>query len=190
MTDYTIYNETNAPEGSRETLAAIKGGMGFIPNLMGTMAEAPSVLKAYVQLIDLMGATSLTAQEQRFLTLAISTENACEYCVAAEGMLAHKIAKAPLDEVQAVQESRPLLDLKLNTFVNFAREVVSSRGYPSKDLTTAFLAAGYTKQNILEVVLGASMKTLSNYTNHIADTPIDDAFAEYAVEPKLRNQAI
>lgn len=179
MTNYTIYDETNAPEGSRETLAAVKGGMGFIPNLMGTMAESPAVLKAYMQLMELVGQTSLTAQEQRLLTLAISTENECGYCVAAEGLLAHKMGKVPLNEVQATQESRPLSDAKLNIFVNFAREVASSRGHPSDETTTAFLAAGYTQANILEVVLGASMKTLSNYTNHIADTPIDNAFADY-----------
>ncbi len=179
MTNYTIHNETNAPDGSRQTLAAVKSSMGFIPNLMGTMAVAPSVLKAYVQLMDLVAATSLTVQEQRLLTLAISTENECGYCIAAESLLAHKMGKVSLDEVKATQESRPLSDAKLNIFVNFAREVTSSRGHPSDESTSAFLAAGYTQANILEVVLGVSMKTLSNYTNHIADTPIDDAFAGY-----------
>lgn len=179
MTNYTVHDETTAPEGSRETLTAIKGGMGFIPNLMGTLAEAPSALKAYVQLIDLMGATSLTAQEQRLLTLSISVENECGYCVAAEGMLSHKMAKVPLDEVRATQNSRPLSDVKLNTFVNFAREVVSSLGNPSEKAIAIFLAAGYTQANILEVVLGVAMKTLTNYTNHIANTPIDEAFTDY-----------
>lgn len=179
MTNYTIYNEINAPEGSRETLAAVKNKMGFIPNIIGTMAEAPSVVKAYVQLIELMSATSLTEQERHLLTLAISAENDCGYCIAAEGMLAHNVAKVPLSDVQAAQESRPLSDAKLNTFISFAREVTSSRGHPSDEGVAAFLAAGYTQANILDVVLGASMKTLSNYTNHIADTPIDSAFADY-----------
>ena len=183
MTNYTIYDETNAPEGSRETLTAIKGGMGFIPNIMGTMAEAPSTLKAYVQLIELMGATSLTPQEQRLLTLAVSKENECGYCLAAEGMLAHKVAKVPLDEVQATQERRSLSDEKLNIFVNFVREVASNRGHPSEGATSAFLEAGYTQANTLEVVLGVAMKTLTNYTNHIAKTPIDDAFADYIPGP-------
>lgn len=189
MTDYTIYNETNAPEGAREALAAVKGSMGFIPNLLGTMAEAPSALKAYVQLLGLVAATSLSAQEQRLLTLAISTENDCGYCVAAEGMLAHKVAKVPLEQIEAVRESRSLDDPKLSAFVNFAREVVSSRGHPSEDITSAFLAAGYTQANILEVVLGATIKTLSNYTNHIAKTPIDAAFVDYAPQSGKAAQA-
>jgi uncharacterized peroxidase-related enzyme len=180
MTNFTIYNETNAPEGSRDTLAAVKGSMGFIPNLLGTMAEAPSALKAYVQLLDLVADTSLTAQEQRLMTLAISAENGCDYCVAAEAMLADKVANVPMEHIEAVREDRTLSDPKLNAFVQFARDVVASRGYPSDNLTAAFFAAGYTQANILEVVVGATIKTLSNYTNHIARTPIDDAFADYA----------
>lgn len=187
MTNYTIYNETNAPEDARETLEGVKKGVGFVPNLMGTMAEAPSLLKAYLQLSDFLEKTSLTPIEQRLLTLAISTENACAYCVAAEGMLAHKVAKAPIEHVEAVREGRVLSDVKLDAFVNFAREIVSSRGWPSKDATDAFFAAGYTKQNVLEVILGASLKTISNYTNHIASTPIDAAFVDYA--PKAADAA-
>jgi hypothetical protein len=33
---------------------------------------------------------------------------------------------------------------------------------------------------VLEVVLGIGLKTLSNYTNHIVDTEVDDAFAANA----------
>lgn len=187
MTDYTIYNATNAPEGARETLEGVQKGMGFIPNLMGTMAEAPSLLKAYLQLSDLLAKTSLSPQEQRLLTLSISTENDCGYCVAAEGMLAHKVAKVPMEHIEAVRENRPLSDVKLNAFVNFAREVVSSRGHPAENITAAFLAAGYTNQSVLEVILGASLKTISNYTNHIANTPIDNAFADYV--PKTAEAA-
>jgi alkylhydroperoxidase family enzyme len=54
--------------------------------------------------------------------------------------------------------------------------VVTSRGRPTEADTAAFLQAGYGKQQVLEVVLGIGMKTLSNYTNHIADTPLDQAF--------------
>jgi alkylhydroperoxidase family enzyme len=57
---------------------------------------------------------------------------------------------------------------------------VTSRGWPSEADTAAFLQAGYGKQQVLEVVLGVGMKTLSNYTNHIADTPLDQAFGRAA----------
>ena len=43
----------------------------------------------------------------------------------------------------------------------------------------AFIDAGFTKAQVLEVVLAASLRTLTNYTNHIANVPLDAAFAPF-----------
>ena len=48
--------------------------------------------------------------------------------------------------------------------------------WPKQSDLDAFLNAGYTEQYILEVVLGTALKVLSNYTNHMAETEVDDAF--------------
>lgn len=37
----------------------------------------------------------------------------------------------------------------------------------------AFLAAGFTRRNVLEVVLGVATKVMSNYTNHLVHTQLD-----------------
>ena len=180
MTNYTIHDEVNAPDDAKEALTAVKANMGFIPNTLGIMAAAPSTLKAYLTLLELVADTSLTTQEQRAMVLAISAENGCEYCIAAEGMLAHKTANIARADVDAIVEKNKSSDPRLDAIGIFARTVVSTRGRPSEQATTDFLGAGFTQQNILEVVLGAAIKTLTNYSNTIAHTPIDDVFADYA----------
>ena len=55
-------------------------------------------------------------------------------------------------------------------------EVVRSRGRVSNQRIEVFLAAGYTRENVLEVVFAVTMKTLSNYANHLAETPVDPQF--------------
>jgi len=50
------------------------------------------------------------------------------------------------------------------------------RGNPSAAVSDRLAAAGYSTSQMLAVVLAVGMKTLSNYTNHMASTPIDDAF--------------
>jgi alkylhydroperoxidase family enzyme len=82
--------------------------------------------------------------------------------------------------VQAIRNGRPIADKKLEALRRFTAAVVTSRGWPSDADTGAFLNAGYGRQQVLEVVLGVGIKTLSNYTNHIADTPLDQAFATAA----------
>jgi hypothetical protein len=56
------------------------------------------------------------------------------------------------------------------------REILLSRGRPSEEVVQEFLAAGYTQVQVLEIVLAIAVKTLSNYTNHMFDTPLDAPF--------------
>ena len=51
------------------------------------------------------------------------------------------------------------------------------RGWVSEIDIDGFLAAGFTRAQVLEVILGVTYKTLSNYTNHVVDTPVDQAFS-------------
>lgn len=53
----------------------------------------------------------------------------------------------------------------------------------------SYLDAGYTRQQILEVIVGMSYKVISNYTNHIADTPVDTAFKKFAWEKPAVDEA-
>ena len=58
----------------------------------------------------------------------------------------------------------PVQDRKLEALRTFATTVVDKRGWVSDDDGAAFLSAGYTYAQILEIILAASLKTLSNYT--------------------------
>jgi alkylhydroperoxidase family enzyme len=55
----------------------------------------------------------------------------------------------------------------------FTALVVRNRGWVSDADTDAFFAVGYTRRNVLEVILGVATKVMSNYTNHIAHTQLD-----------------
>ncbi|PCJ58215.1 MAG: carboxymuconolactone decarboxylase [Rhodospirillaceae bacterium] len=173
---YPVHSLDTAPAAAKEDLAEAKAAYGFLPNLLGVMAEAPALLKAYRTVAGLFEGTSLSSTEQQIVLLAVSHENKCNYCVAAHSVIA-KMQKVPVDVVHAVRDGQPVADKKLEALRRFTGSVVASRGWPSDADTKAFLDAGYSKAQILEVVLGIGMKTLSNYTNHIADTPLDEAFA-------------
>ncbi len=176
---YTIHTVETAPEAAKEALAAAGKGFGFVPNLLAVMAEVPALLTAYRTLIGLFDQTSLNASERQVVLLTASYENRCEYCVAAHSMIA-KMQKVPDAVVAAIRDGRLIADSKLQALRAFTSAVVNSRGLPSDADTAAFFAAGYTRTQVLEVVLGVGIKTLSNYTNHVAETPLDQAFAPAA----------
>ena len=173
---YVVHSLDTAPAAAKETLADAKAAYGFLPNLLGVMAEAPALLKAYRTAMGLFEGTSLSFAEQQIVLLAASRENDCKYCIAAHSVVA-KMRKVPVDVVRAVRDGQPVADKKLEALRRFTGSVVASRGWPSDADTKVFFDAGYGRAQILEVVLGIGVKTLSNYTNHIADTPLDEAFA-------------
>ena len=177
--NYTVHTPETAPEAARETLAGAKKAYGFLPNLLAVMAEAPALVKAYVTLSRIFEETSLTPSERQTVLLTVSYENDCDYCVAAHSVIAG-MQKVPEETVQAIRDGQPIADRKLEAIRRFTAAVVNTRGWPTDADTRAFLGAGYTQSQVLEVVLGVGIKTLSNYTNHIAGTPLDVAFAKAA----------
>ena len=79
MSDFTLYDETNAPQGARKTLEGTKKAFGFIPNLLAAMAEAPALAEAYVKVSKLYDGTSFSPVERQVVLLTVSFENECEY---------------------------------------------------------------------------------------------------------------
>jgi uncharacterized peroxidase-related enzyme len=180
MTEFTIYDETNAPAESKANLKAVKSRYGFIPNIMGELAISPTALEAYTSLASVFGQSSLTSVEQQVVSLTTSYENNCTYCVAAHSTIALSIGMSR-DVLLAIREGRVIeSDIRLEALHKFTTAVVRERGLAEKVDIEDFLKAGYTKANVLDVITGVTMKTLSNYSNHIAETELDTAFQAMA----------
>lgn len=173
MSDFPVLSRDEAPEEARELLDKAKSAYGFVPNMLGVFAEAPALLKGYMTLSEIFGESSFSPVEQQVVFLATSFENECHYCMAAHSGIA-KQAGVPEDAVEALRDGKPIPDDKLEALRAFTTAMASKRGWVDDKDIEAFLDAGYSKQNVLEVVLGIAVKTMSNYTNHIAETPVDE----------------
>jgi uncharacterized peroxidase-related enzyme len=173
---FTIHSKTTAPEGSRATLEATEKAIGFIPNLFGVLAESPAALDSYAAINHALMKSGLNKIEQQVVAITVSTENNCPYCVAAHSALAHMV-KMPDEIIAGLRDRQSLPDPKLDALRSFVLAVLNNRGWAPEKEIEAFLNAGYSPQHILDVITIVAMKTLSNYVNHIAETPLDDRFA-------------
>lgn len=176
MTDFVTHNVETAPDASKPILEAVQNKIGFVPNLMGTMAEAPALLEAYTTISGIFGKSDLSETERQIILMTNNRLNGCTYCMAAHTTIS-KGAGVAQDVIDALRNDTAIADPKLEALRQFSIVVNQTQGWPSDADVEAFLAAGYSKQTILEVVLGAAFKVMSNYTNHIAATEVDDAFA-------------
>lgn len=180
MTHFPLHTPESAPEAARAKLKAGKDRFGFVPNLYAHLAEAPTALDAYFDLSAQFEKTSFNPIERQVILLTASVENGCEFCVAVHSMMARKMAKAPDAVVDALRDRKPVPDAKLEALAAFTRTMVQERGWVVGAPLTAFLSAGFTPRQALEVVLGVTMKTLSNYANHLTETTVNPEFADEA----------
>ncbi len=165
-----------APEKSRPLLEKIQKSFKFIPNLFGVFANSAVLLEGCLGLESVFDKGSLSAVERSIVLLAASVENNCRYCTAAHSTVLKAFLHVPAEVVSAVRSDLPLPDPKLNSLVVLTREIVSERGHLGARTIENFLAAGYRKDQILEVLIGVALKTMSNYLDHISPTELDPAF--------------
>jgi alkylhydroperoxidase family enzyme len=178
MIEFQIHDETTAPEASKSLLADSKKNFGMIPGLHAVMAEAPGLLEAYKTVHELFANSSLNKDEITVVWQTINVEHACHYCVPAHTGIAKNMAVA--DAItDALRNESPLPNERLEALRDFTLSVVRGRGDVDELAVQAFLDAGYTRRQILEVVLGVSQKAMSNYTNHLANTPVDAPFRKF-----------
>jgi len=176
MPEFETYTADTAPEASKKILQGVKAKISFVPNLLGKMAEAPAILEAYTTLAGIFEKTDLSVSERQVVMMTVNRINGCTYCMAAHSTISRKTG-VPEDVIEALRNNTSIADPKLEALRQFTIAMMEKRGWPSDADKAAVLAAGYTKQTMLEVVLGISYKILSNYTNHLAHTQVDDAFA-------------
>jgi uncharacterized peroxidase-related enzyme len=191
MNNYTVapferFNEDTAPEKSKEYLAKAKAAFGLVPNVEQVMAQAPALLASYMTAWDEFDTTTLTPAERQVVYQTTNFENNCQYCMPWHTMLAEN-AGLPKNDVEALRQSAPLSDPKHEALRIFTRDVVRTQGSIEPYVLKAFLSSGYTEQQALEVILGVAIKVMSNYTNSIAQTPLDpEAKSKAWVKPSLR----
>ncbi|MFT4831633.1 MAG: alkylhydroperoxidase family enzyme [Psychroserpens sp.] len=178
MSTFKIHTIDSAPENSKPLLENSMKSFGMIPNLHGVLAESPGILEAYQMLHSLFENSSFNNDELTVVWQTINVEHGCHYCVPAHTGIAHMMK---VDEAitEALRNRTAMPNDKLQTLHEFTLSIVRNRGIVTDLETEAFYAAGYNKRQLLEIILGLSQKVLSNYVNHIAETPVDKAFEKF-----------
>lgn len=176
----TPLTAATAPEGSKALVEKVQKEFKFVPNLFAVFAHSPAFLSGYLALDQAYGQSRLSPKERQIVLLAASVENDCSYCMAAHSTVLKMAMHTPAETVDAIRTGKPLPDAKLSALLRLTREIVEQRGHASSAAVDQFVAAGYERDQVLEVLLGVALKTMSNYTHHLTGVPIDPAFAPEA----------
>lgn len=179
MTAFPIHTIDTAPEGSKETLAQVKKALGMVPNLAAGMAESPTLLRAFFAAREIYSQGTLSPIDIQVLSLTNAFENGCEWCMAfhSTGAVRDGLSKEALEDLRAGRAPR---DPRLRALSDLSRTMVRNRGKVSEEDLDSFYAAGFSKAQALEVVLGAGFSVMANFSGHLVHAPLGAALEPYA----------
>lgn len=170
----------DAESEAKVILEDAKKKLGFVPNMYKAMANSPGLLNTYIQGYGAFREKSgFSSIEQEVIFLAISQVNGCEYCMAAHSFLAEAASGVPSDVTAAIRDGKQVPEIQLSALSVFTRLMVTKRGLPSQSDVDTFLSSGYKEKDILEIIHAIAIKTISNYTNHIFHTDVDEVFSQH-----------
>ncbi|MCF8715081.1 carboxymuconolactone decarboxylase family protein [Joostella atrarenae] len=166
----TLNPETTTGK-SKELFDAVQKKLGFVPNLLKVLGNSPATLETYLTLGSLTEKGNFKHKVREQLALTIAETNNCDYCLSAHS----KIGSGHGLTAEEINKNRKGTseDAKIEALLQFTKKVTENKGVVSDADLKTFKDAGYTDEDVLEVVLNVVANTLTNYVNHIADTEID-----------------
>ena len=179
MSIYQVHTIASAPEKSKPALEQLQQSFGFIPNLVGTISNSPKLLTGLVGLFQQVHSPGLTEAENQIVLLTDAVTNSSAYAVSFHTALAHQQGISP-EETGAIRERRAPKDQRFAALSTLAKTLIEKRGHLSEQELNAFLDAGFTKEQIMEVITIVAASTITNYAATIANPPLEAQFQPFA----------
>lgn len=181
MARLTVNTLETAPEQAKERMEMVQKANGFIPNLIGVLANSPQALEMYQEVGKINSRTSLTPEEIEVVQITAAAHNGCDFCVAGHTKIGTLKLKMPENVLNALRARTTIEDnAKYQALAQFTMQLIDKRGKVSDEELAAIKAAGYSEQNILDVVLGVALATLCNYANNVAQNDINPELQAFA----------
>jgi AhpD family alkylhydroperoxidase len=166
LTTFTRHTaQTASPEG-RKLLEDIQASYGFVPELFAYMIEAPIAVEAYLQLNSILSRSSFSPAQLQIALLAVSVQNSCSFCAIAHEAMGRKSGVHP-QTIAAIKGKTKIQDPVDRAVVLLIQTIVEKRGWVDDEELQQFFDAGFTRQQVFELMVVVSIKTLSNYSNHL-----------------------
>ena len=171
MSRLPALNPEIATGQGQQLLQGVQKKLGFAPNIMRTMANAPAVLQGYLDFSNALSKGNLSPKFREQIALAVSEVNHCGYCLAAHSAIGRMVGLS--EEAMMDGRRRESTDPREATALNFSRNVVLNRGWVDDEDVARLRKAGFSDGDITEIIANISLTLFTNYFNHVAGTEVD-----------------
>jgi len=178
MPNYPIHTIASTPAGSKSALEQLQQAFGGIPNIAGAIANSPKLIMSLVGVFQQVHSSSLSEQEIQIVLLTDAVANSCTYAVAFHTALALQQGVSS-EETGAIRERGVPKDKRFAALSTLAKTLIEKRGHASGEELDAFIAAGFTKEQVLELIAIVAASTITNYAGTIAKPPLEEPFQQH-----------
>ena len=179
MQRFPVYTLDSAPNASKSALRDAQARFGMIPNLAATMATSPVLIQSFIGIFDKVHGGNFTEPQIQTVLLTDAVTNASAWAVALHTALGLQAGLDPAD-VEAMRAGRSPSDKKLGALSTLARTLIEKRGRLDDQEIESFLAAGFGKDLLLEVITIVAASTITNYTGNVTNPPLEAMLQEHA----------
>lgn len=144
--------------------------LGFVPNLYATFALSEQALASYLAFQN--ARSSIRGKAREVINLVVSQVNECAYCLAAHTALGAMVGFSP-EQILDIRRGTAPFDPKLDALARLVKQVALDRGHADAALLDAFFAAGWTQENLVDMLVVIGDKVVSNYLHSTTQIPVD-----------------
>ena len=148
----------------------LKSSLGTVPNLYATLAHSETALGNYLAFQN--AKSSITGKAREVVNLVVSQVNSCEYCLAAHTVIG-KMNGFTDEEILEIRSGNASFDAKLNALARLAQSIAVNRGHAEEAAVDAFFSAGWTKANLVDVIVVIGDKIVTNYLHGVTRVQVD-----------------
>ncbi len=182
MSSFTVPTRADVSPANQTLFDTLQKGLGMVPNLYATLAHNDTALGDYLTLQNRK--STLRAKEREVVNLVVSQVNTCQYCLSAHTAIG-KMTGFTDEQILEIRTGVASFDAKLDALARFVHTTTELRGHPAPEAVDALLAAGYTKANVVDIVITIGDKVMTNFLHGITQVPID-----FPIAPALETAAV
>ena len=170
---FDIHDELTAPDESAPLLKRIQGQGAAVSKLIGVLAGAPAVLKAYARLRSELRAGKLGRATRERIALAAAEHRGDSYSVAQYARTA-RAAGLGLDEISRAR-GFDSVDPRERALLAFLKSVAESTGPPPLHLLEEAREVDWSDEELLEAVAHLGLAEFQSLIANAAALPQDQA---------------
>jgi len=170
MTHFQVPSRDQVSPTNQAHFDALKKGLGMVPNLYATLALSEHALGNYLAFQN--AKSSIQGKAREVVNLVVSQANSCQYCLAAHTVIGGMVGFTA-EQIMEIRRGSASFDPKLDALAKLVKNIATERGHADPALVQAFFDAGWTTENLVDVVVVIGDKTVTNYLHGTTQVPVD-----------------